>query len=87
MTIPELLAENARRIVWLGQLRSEVQKIHRESKKTVNVYDFAWNKIGVCKDVEEASRIYELPVALVKRSMVRGGRIVSGLRFRVKKGA
>ena len=87
MTIPQLLQENAQRNVWLGQLRSEVKKIHTESKKTVNVYDFAWNKIGVCKDVEEASRIYELPVALVKRSMIRGGRIISGLRFRVKKGA
>ena len=83
MTVLEAVQENIRR----NRLVDEASRIRMESKKKVNVYDFAWNKIGVCKDVEEASRIYELPVALVKRSMVRGGRIVSGLRFRVKKGA
>ena len=83
MTVLEAVRENIRR----KRLVDEASRIRMESKKNVNVYDFAWNKIGVCKDVEEASRIYELPVALVKQSMVRGGRIVSGLRFRVKKGA
>lgn len=83
MTVLEAVQENIRR----KRLVDEASRIRMESKKNVNVYDFAWNKIGVCKDVEEASRIYELPVALVKRSMVRGGRIISGLRFRVKKGA
>ena len=83
MTVLEAVRENIRR----KRLVDEASRIRMESKKNVNVYDFAWNKIGVCKDVEEASRIYELPVALVKRSMVRGGRIISGLRFRVKKGA
>lgn len=83
MTVLEAVQENIRR----KRLVDEASMIRMESKKNVNVYDFAWNKIGVCKDVEEASRIYELPVALVKRSMVRGGRIISGLRFRVKKGA
>lgn len=83
MTVLEAVRENIRR----KRLFDEASRMRAESKKNVNVYDFAWNKIGICKDVEEASRIYELPIALVKRSMVRGGRIVSGLRFRVKKGA
>lgn len=83
MTVLEAVQENIRR----KRLVDEASRIRMESKKNVNVYDFAWNKIGVCKDVEEASRIYELPVDLVKQSMVRGGRIVSGLRFRVKRGA
>lgn len=83
MTVLEAVRENIRR----KRLVDEASRIRMESKKNVNVYDFAWNKIGVCKDVEEASRIYELPVDLVKQSMVRGGRIVSGLRFRVKRGA
>ena len=83
MTVLEAVQENIRR----KRLVDEASRIRMESKKNVNVYDFAWNKIGICKDVEEASRIYELPVALVKQSMVRGGRIVSGLRFRVKRGA
>lgn len=51
----------------------------------VAVYDFEWRKLSLCRSIEEAARVYELPAKYIKESICHCGRIVSGLRFQKEK--
>ena len=37
----------------------------------VAVYDFEWRKLSLCRSIEEAARVYELPAKYIKESICK----------------
>lgn len=83
MTLNEdFLNECKRAISDSNERWKEVEKEMNEANKDkVYVYDYDDNKLGECKDVYEASKVYETPVPKIRYS-IRHNTLYNGLRFR-----